>query len=141
MPVKRASRPRTFTVTASNAHGSSVKSLPSNPVTASTAPISRPGVPQTVKAYVEGSRASIHFGDPKDNAEGITAYAVTVRPGGRRQVFTGRRTLTLEGRHVTFVTMDGLTPGTKYTFGVSAVNPLGEGEPAWSNDSADTSQP
>jgi hypothetical protein len=141
MPIKRASKPRTFTVIASNAYGSSIKSLPSNPVTTATAPLSRPGVPQTVKAYVEGDRASIHFGDPKENAEGIIGYAITVRPGGRRQVFTGRRMLTLEGRHVTFVTLDGLTPGTKYTFGVSAINPLGESEPAWTKDTEDTPQP
>lgn len=141
MPIKRTSKSRIFTVTASNAHGSSVKSLPSNPVTASTAPFSSPGVPQTVKAYVDGSRASIHFGAPKENTEGIIAYAVTVRPGGRRQVFTGRRMMTLEGRHITFVTMDGLTPDTKYTFGVSAVNPLGEGEPAWSKNPEESSQP
>ena len=134
LPITPAAKPRTYTVVASNVNGSSSESLPSHPVDAATAPLSRPGAPQSVKAYVEGSRASIHFGTPKENAEGVLAYVVTIQPGGRKQVFTGHRELTLEGRHVTFVSLDGLTPGTKYTFGVSAVNPSGEGEVTWTKD-------
>jgi hypothetical protein len=141
IPVTPTSKPRIFSVIATNANGSSSVSLPSLPVTTSTQPIPLPGPPQSVSAYVEGPRASIHFGAPKDNADNVLAYVVTIQPGGRKQTFTGRRVLTLEGRHVTFVSLDGLTPGTKYTFGVSAVSPSGEGAITWAKDSPEEVQP
>jgi hypothetical protein len=39
-------------------------------------------------------------------------------------------TFTTFAAHVTFVTLDGLTPGKHCRFGVAAVNPAGEGEKA-----------
>lgn len=136
LPLTPSSQPRIFTVTASNAYGSSTDSLPSNPIEPAAKPLDLPGAPHSIRAYVEGARASIHFSRPQENGEDVIAYAITVQPGGHRQVFTGRRLLTLEGTHVTFVSLDGLTPGTNYTFGVSAINPSGEGPILWTKDEA-----
>jgi hypothetical protein len=122
---------RSFTVRAINAAGESPVSLPSLPTVASQLPAARPGAPQFVSVRVQGGRASIHFGAPKENGDHVLAYTVTVEPGGRKETFTGRRLITLEGRHVTFVTLDKITPGTEYRFGVAAVNPAGEGEATW----------
>jgi len=64
----------------------------------------------------------------------VLAYTITIDPDGRKQTFTGRRLITLEGAHVTFVSLDGLTPGKHYRFGVAAVNAAGEGEPTWAEE-------
>lgn len=119
-----------FTVSASNAAGVSVASLPSLPVSRATSQQPVPGKPDEASVEIQGTRASIHFAAPK-NSKDIIAYAVTVDPDGRHEVFTGRRVLTLAGTHRTFVTLDGLTPGRQYRFAVSAINPSGEGEKLW----------
>ena len=124
------SSPRTFTVTASNSLGVSAPSLPSLAVSELDKPLLPPGAPQSVSVRVEGTRASIHFGLPKDQSKMLLAYVVTVEPG-RTETFTGRRILALEGTHVTFVTVDGLTPGKHYRFGVAAVNSTGQGPTEW----------
>jgi hypothetical protein len=125
-------------VTASNAAGSSPDSLPSLPVAAPTEPTKVPGPPQSVSVRVQGTRASIHFGAPKDRDAHVLAYVVHVDPDNRAETSTGRRLITLEGTHVTFVTLDGLTPGKHYRFGVAAVNPAGEGEITWAEERPDT---
>jgi len=131
MPLKPSAKSRVFTVTALNTAGVSPASLPSLPVLAPVVAAALPGVPQSVSAHVDGSRASIHFGAPQENGEHVLAYVVSVEPGGRKETFTGRKLIALEGRHSTFVTLDGLTPGVAYRFGVSAVNAMGEGKAAW----------
>jgi hypothetical protein len=45
-------------------------------------------------------------------------------------MFTGRSNVVPEGKHATFNVVDGLAPGTAYTFSVAAVNDRGEGAPA-----------
>ncbi|HEY4381868.1 MAG TPA: hypothetical protein VGN01_16080 [Acidobacteriaceae bacterium] len=122
---------RKFTVTASSSAGTSPDSLPSLPIPATSEPLPLPGPPQSVSVRVEGARASIHFAAPKEHGAGVLAYVVTIDPDGKKETFTGRRLITLEGAHVTFVSIDGLTPGKHYRFGVSTINPTGEGEPAW----------
>jgi Fibronectin type III domain len=122
----------TFTVSASNATGRSAKSLPSLPVGPAYEPL--PGTPQSVSVRVEGTRASIHFAAPKENGTHILAYVVSVDPDGRKETFTGRRLITLEGAHVTFVTLDRLVPGKHYRFGVAAVNATGEGNQTWAEE-------
>ena len=122
---------RRFTVTASNRAGTSASSLPSLPVGPATEAPALPGAPQSVSVRVEGTRASIHFARPKEGGDNVLAYVITVDPDGRKQTFTGRRLITLEGTHVTFVSLGGLTPGKQHRFGVAAVNPAGEGETAW----------
>jgi hypothetical protein len=64
----------------------------------------------------------------------VLAYVITIDPDGSKQTFTGRRLITLEGTHQTFVSLDGLTPGKHYRFGVAAVNPSGEGEQTWAEE-------
>jgi hypothetical protein len=120
----------TFTVTANNDDGSSPPSLPSASVTPSDKTIQPPGEPATASAYVRNGIASIHVSAPEDNGGSpVLAYAVTIQPGGRKVMFTGRKFLVLGGRHVTFDVVDGLEPGKAYTFDVAAVNTAGEGTP------------
>lgn len=129
-----STKARQFAVTASNSVGTSAESLPSLPIHAATQPLALPGPPQSVSVRIDGSRASIHFAAPKEPGTGVLAYVITIDPDDRKQTFTGRRLITLEGAHVTFVSLDGLTPGKYYRFGVAAVNPSGEGEQTWAED-------
>lgn len=117
----------TFTVTATNAKGTSSPSLPSAAVTPGAA-IHVPGAPQRAFAHAGDGMASIHFQAPKDTGGSpVLAYVVTVLPGGRKVTFTGRKELTLDGRHTTFEVIDGLKNGQSYTFAVAAVNAAGAG--------------
>jgi hypothetical protein len=122
----------TFTVTATNANGSSSPSLPSHPVTPSAKAIRPPAAPANVQALVGDGAASVHFGAPEDNGGSpITAYTITARPtsgaGDRKVTLTGRSVLTLGGRHTMFGVVDGLEPGQTYTFDVTGTNAAGEG--------------
>ena len=129
-----STKARQFAVTASNSVGTGAESLSSLPIHAATQPLALPGPPQSVSVRIDGSRASIHFAAPKEPGTGVLAYVITIDPDDRKQTFTGRRLITLEGAHVTFVSLDGLTPGKHYRFGVAAVNPSGEGEQTWAED-------
>ncbi len=122
--------PLRFTVVAVNSAGSSPPSLPSLPVAPVTSEAPRPGPPVYATVDLQGTRASVHFAAPKDSKD-IIGYAVSIVPGGRHEIFTGRRMMTLGGTHRTFVTVDGFTPGQHYRFGVSAINAAGEGEILW----------
>jgi hypothetical protein len=134
MPHLHAGTEYTFTVTAVNAMGASVASLPSAPITLRDAPLSLPGAPSYVDALPGAGMASIHFRAPAPvegaNGPPILAYAVTVNLGGRKVIFRGRRVIVLEGRHTTFDVVDRLEPGQTYTFGVAAVSGAGEGPAA-----------
>jgi hypothetical protein len=96
-----------------------------------------PSAPQNVSVRVQGSRASIHMGAPKEHGADVLSYVVYVEPDGRREPFSGRRLITLEGTHVTFVTLDGLQSGKHYRFGVAAVNAAGEGEKTWAEEKSE----
>ncbi|HUE36998.1 MAG TPA: fibronectin type III domain-containing protein [Candidatus Acidoferrum sp.] len=120
----------TFVVTADNAAGSSPPSLPSASVTPAAKDIQPPSEPATVSASVRNGIASIHVSAPADNGGSpVLAYAVTIKPGDRKVMFTGRKFLVLGGKHVTFDVVDGLEAGKTYTFDVAAVNVAGEGAP------------
>lgn len=125
----------TFTVTATNAAGTSVPSMPSIAITPENNAVAPPPAPAAVSAYPgEHGNVSIHFQSPAverrvEEPIPITAYVVTVEPGGRKVTFTGRNVVTLDGRHVTFKVISGLKPGT-YTFRIAAVNEAGAGEAA-----------
>ncbi len=127
-------QPVTFTVQAFNSQGLSVFSLPSRPVTPQEVMIDLPAAPENVSVHPGKGAVSIHFGLPPADANGtkspILAYTVTMNPGGRRVTFTGRNIIVLEGRHITFNVVDGLTSGASYTFSISAINNAGEGAPA-----------
>jgi hypothetical protein len=123
--------PYTFVVTANNANGDSAPSLPSAPVTPTTTAIQPPGAPSSVMVEVHNDIASIHVSAPEDDGGSpVLAYAVTVKPEGRKVMFIGRKFLVLSGKHVTFDVVDGLEDGKTYTFDVAAVNVAGEGAPA-----------
>jgi hypothetical protein len=62
-----------------------------------------------------------------DNGTSTLGYAVTVNPGGRKAIFTGRGEIGLDGTHTTFGVIDDLRPGEIYTFAVAAITPLGDG--------------
>lgn len=126
----------TFTVSATNAQGTSSPSLPSRAITATDQKIDLPGAPASVAAYIDRGNASIHFQTPasalpKALEPPIIAYAVTIQPSGRKVYFTGRNVIALQdSKHVTFDVINGLKPGQTYSFGVSAVNAAGEGKSA-----------
>ena len=126
----------TFTVTATNAVGNSIPSLPSYAITPQDRAVAPPPPPSGVSAHPgEHGNVSIHFQDPAIAHKGgdpspIVAYVVTVEPGGNKFTFTGRNIITLQdGRHTTFKVISGLKSGT-YTFHIAAVNAAGEGETA-----------
>jgi hypothetical protein len=121
----------TFTVSARNAVGLGVPSLPSLPVTCKAAAITPPGAPQAVSANYADGMASIHFQAPEDEGGSpILAYAITVQPGGRKVTFAGRAAITLSGTHKTFTVVDGLEKGKPWTLQIAAINAAGEGAKA-----------
>jgi Fibronectin type III domain len=129
-------QPVSFTVSATNAIGSSEPSLPSFPITPEARIVVPPSPPSEVSAHPgEHGNVSIHFQDPAVAHKGedpspITSYVVTIEPGGKKLTFTGRNIITLQdGRHTTFKVIPDLAPGT-YTFHVAAVNEAGAGKDA-----------
>jgi hypothetical protein len=125
-------QPVTFTVTALNAQGTSAASLPSLPVRPSDRKIELPAAPEGVSVLPGKGAVSIHFRlPPAERSAGetgpILAYEVTVNPGGRKVIFTGRNIIVLEGKHTTFNVIGGLVSGKAYTFSVAAVNNAGAG--------------
>jgi len=135
-PGLRNGDPVTFTVEATNDHGTSEPSLPSYAVTPQQQTVQPPDAPDGVSAYPDDhGEVSIHFKAPaneqrRGDYSPITAYLVTVQPAGRKVTFTGRNVLTLPStRHTTFDVISGLMPGT-YTFEVQAVNEAGPGAAA-----------
>ncbi len=111
--------PYTFTVTATNAIGTSLPSVPSNPVT----PAQLPGEPTGVKATAGNQQATVSFTAPTSNGGSvITSYTVTSSPGG----YTASGT----SSPITVPSSPDLTNGTAYTFTVTATNAIGTGRPS-----------
>lgn len=105
-------RAYTFTVTATNAVGTSVPSTPSNPVT----PVDpAPDAPQSVRAVGSNRAATISWLPPGVGSDTVTGYRVTSSPGG----FTCATTdLTCD--------IGGLQNGVAYTFRVIATSTGGQ---------------
>jgi Zn-dependent metalloprotease len=103
----------TFTVTATNAIGTSPASAASNAVTPTpTAPMA----PTAVNATPDDGQAVVWWATPASNGgSAITGYTVTASPGGMSATTTGATT----------ATVTGLTNGTAYTFTVTATNAIG----------------
>jgi hypothetical protein len=104
----------TFAVTAINAVGSGVASMPSSAVE-----IGLPSVPTGVTAVAGNGQATISWTAPTPNGVTITGYAVNTYMGGAlqsSQVFNS--TATTE-------TANGLEGGTTYTFTVQAASATG----------------
>ena len=106
----------TFTVTATNAIGSSTASDPSAPVTA----MSKPGRPGTPSAVAGDASAVVTWTAPASTGGASSlAYTVTAAPGGAR---CDTSSLTC--------TITGLANGTAYRFSVIASNTVGSSEAA-----------
>jgi uncharacterized protein (TIGR02145 family) len=105
-----------FTVTATNAYGTSSPSSASNSVTPST-PSTVPGAPTIGTATAGNTQATVTFTAPGSNGgSAITGYTVTSSPGGF--IATGSASP---------ITVTGLTNGTAYNFTVTATNANGTG--------------
>ncbi|MDO3397941.1 fibronectin type III domain-containing protein, partial [Nocardioides sp. SOB44] len=102
----------TFTVTATNAIGTSTASDPSNEVTPA-------GVPDTVTkpTATRGDKsATITWTKPSGNGSPVTGYTITSTPDAVSKTVPGDQTT---------ATIGGLTNGTAYTFTVVATNAVG----------------
>ncbi len=105
----------TFTVTATNAIGTSDPSLASNSIT----PYTVPDAPTIGTAVAGNGEATVSFTAPTFNGGSvITSYTATSNPGG----FTS----TINQAGSGSITVTGLTNGTPYTFTVTATNAAGE---------------
>ncbi|NHC16395.1 FG-GAP-like repeat-containing protein, partial [Motilibacter deserti] len=106
-----------FVVSARNAVGLSVASLPSDGVVLLTVP----SAPRNVAAERRNGTAHVTWTAPEsDGGAPVTGYAVVASPGGRT-VLVPRDALSAD--------VDGLDSGTAYTFTVTASNLAGAGQP------------
>nr|WP_230209349.1 DUF4082 domain-containing protein [Tetrasphaera sp. HKS02] len=111
----------TFTVSATNAIGTSPESAASNQVTPAT--VSAPGAPTAVTATAGNVSAVVSWTAPADGGSPITGYTITPYIGSSAQAST-----TISGSPpATSAAVTGLTNGTTYTFTVSATNAIGTG--------------
>lgn len=105
-----------FTVTATNAVGTSAASAFSNSVTPS-AQVSAPAAPTAVVATAADAQATVTWTAPADGGEPILQYVVVSSPEGRSATTAG----------ATHAIVAGLTNGLAYSFVVTAANANGTG--------------
>jgi len=104
----------TFTAVATNAYGDSPASAPS----AAVKTYGPADAPTNVHATAGVGSATITWTAPFDEGSPIYDYVVTASPGGKKAD---------AAPPATKVTMNGLTPGTTYTFTVAGNNGAGAG--------------
>ncbi|MEH1167745.1 putative Ig domain-containing protein [Micromonospora sp. CPCC 205539] len=110
----------TFTVAAVNSIGTSATS----PASTAVVPYAVPGAPTITAASAGDSSATLTWTAPNANSSPITSYVVTPYIGGVAQ------TPQTFASAATTQTVTGLTPGTAYTFTVTARNAGGAGPPS-----------
>ncbi len=103
----------TFTVTATNAHGVSAPSDPSNTIT----PAAVPDAPTATTASRGDGQATVQWAEASGNGLPVLGYTVTSSPGGLGCSTGGG----------TSCVVSGLVNGTAYTFTVTATNEVGAG--------------
>src|SRR5207253_1294540 len=109
----------TFTVTATNAVGTSAASAASNAVIPATVP----GPPTGATATRGNGSATVSWTAPVDTGGTPgTGYTVTASPGGA--------TVNVSSGSATSAVVSGLNNGTSYTFTVIAINNVGRGAPS-----------
>jgi hypothetical protein len=121
----------TFIVRANNGSGPGEESIASPPVVIGSHKYSPPAAPVIRRINVGDGAISVHFQPPPGSGP-ILQYVFTINPGNRRVELSGRTAITLGGTHTTFLVIDGLENGNRYTVSVSAINPAGEGRATWS---------
>lgn len=106
--------PYTFSMTATNAIGTSSLCAPSNAI----APIAQvPGAPTAVTAVRGDAEATVSFTPPAyDGGTPVTSYTVTSSYGGKSATGPGSP-----------ITVTGLANGSSYAFSVKATNLMGTG--------------
>jgi hypothetical protein len=109
----------TFRVTATNGVGVGASSASSNPVT----PVGLPTPPVNAVAIAGNEQATVSFAASDPDGEPIAQYAVSASPGDETATGSGAP-----------ITVTGLSPGTSYTFTVTATSAFGTSKP--SNPSA-----
>jgi beta-glucanase (GH16 family) len=82
-----------------------------------------PAAPSGVVATPGDTSANVSWTAPSDGNSALTGYTVTAQPGGA--TITVPRTNNNNTDPATSATFTGLTPGTAYTFSVSASNTFG----------------
>ncbi|GAB3443519.1 hypothetical protein GCM10027517_22100 [Phycicoccus ginsengisoli] len=113
----------TFTVSATNALGTSSESSPSAAVTPAP-PATVPGAPSGVSAVAGNASAVVSWSAPSsDGGAAISSYTVTPYAGS----VAGTPVVVSGSPPATSATVSGLTNGTAYTFTVSATNSVGTG--------------
>ena len=113
----------TFTVTATNAVGTSDPSTASAPVTPATVP----GAPQNVTAVRGDTQASVAWSAPTSTGGSpILSYLVQAAVGGTA---VGGATCMISAPSMT-CDVTGLINGTAYTFTVTATNEVGTSDPS-----------
>ena len=102
----------TFTVTATNAIGTSDKSAASNPVK----PDQRPDPPSSVLGEFGDASVKLQWNQPVGDFSAVTSYSILMSPGNAAGVTQ------LDDLTGTSTTVDNLVNGTAYTFQVLAHN-------------------
>jgi hypothetical protein len=127
----------TFTVTATNADGTSPPSVASNAVTPQAA-ATVPSAPLSPSATAGNAQATVTFTAPTSNGgSAITGYTATAYINGVSTGISGR----ISGATAAPITVTGLTNGTTYTFEVTATNAFGTSPPSVASNAVTPTAP